>query len=116
MNELNNLTEKKKTGFSITSLVFGILGLVTPFLAVLIYIILTLDVRDDGFLAVFVIVIGLGWWTLMTVLSFVFLVAAFIRRETGRVKTFAAIAAVLSAAVIAGIIAFFVIAGSLSKY
>ncbi|HQU81839.1 MAG TPA: hypothetical protein PKY59_01865 [Pyrinomonadaceae bacterium] len=85
MNAMNNLT-KKSNGASVTSLVFGILGLITPIPAILFYVILTWNTRDDGWLAVFVIVISLAWWTLMTVLNLIFLVAAFVRKETGNRK------------------------------
>lgn len=115
MNTINNLPEKKE-GASVTSLVFGILGLVTPIFAVLIYLLLTLDVRDDGWLAVFVIVGSLVWWTTMTVLSVIALAVAYIRKESGKFKVFAIVASALSAACILGIVGFFVIAGSLSKY
>lgn len=115
MNEANNSSEKKN-GASVTALVFGILGLVTPIFAVLIYLILTLDVRDDGWLAVFVIVGILMWWSATTVLSMVTLAVAYFRKESGKVKVLATVASVLSAACILGIVVFFVIAGSLSKY
>lgn len=115
MNAINNLPEKKN-GASVTALVFGILGLVTPILAVLIYVLLTLNTRDDGWLAVFVIVVGLAWWTLMTVLSVTALAAAYFRKESGKHKVFATVASALSVACILGIVGFFVIAGSLSKY
>ncbi|MCD9189520.1 MAG: hypothetical protein LUM44_24125 [Pyrinomonadaceae bacterium] len=115
MNAINNLPEKKN-GASVTSLIFGILGLVTPVFAVLIYVLLTLDVRDDGWLAVFVIVGGLVWWSAMTVLSLIALAAAYFRKESGKAKVFATVATALSVICILGIVGFFVIAGSLSKY
>lgn len=115
MNAINNLPAKKN-GASVTSLVFGVLGLVTPILAVLIYVLLTLNTRDDGWLAVFVIVVGLAWWTLMTVLSVTALAAAYFRKESGKVKVFAIVASALSVTCILGLVGFFGIAGSLSKY
>lgn len=115
MNAINNLPEKKN-GASVTALIFGILGLVTPIFAVLIYVLLTLDVRDDGWLAVFVIVVSLVWWTLMTFLSVIALAVAYFRKESGKHKVFATVASALSAACILGIVGFFVIAANLSKY
>jgi len=115
MNAINNLPEKKN-GASVTSLVFWILGLVTPILAVLIYVLLTLNVRDDGWLAVFVIVASLVWWSAMTVLSVIALAVAYFRKESGKHKVFAVIASALSAACVLGVIGFFVIAANLSKY
>lgn len=112
---MNNLT-KKSSGASVTSLVFGILGLITPIPAILFYVILTWNTRDDGWLAVFVIVISLAWWSLMTILNLIFLVAAFVRKETGKPKVFATISAVISTTIILGFAAFILIAGSTSKY
>ena len=115
MNGINNLSEKK-IGASVVSLVFGIIGLITPIFAVIVYVILTWNVRDDGWLAVFVIVCSLAWWTLMTILNLGFLVAAFVRKETGKAKVFATISAGISVTIILGFAGFILIAGSTSKY
>lgn len=116
MNELNNFAEQKKPTLSMISLLFGILGLITPIPAVLIYVILTWNVRDDGWLAVFVIVCSLAWWSLMTILNLIVLVIAFIRKESGKAKVFATISAVISATIILGLVGFILIAGNMSKY
>lgn len=116
MNELKNFAEQTKPTLSIISLVCGILGLITPIPAILFYVILTWDVRDDGWLAVFVIVCSMSWWTLMTALNVVFVAAAFIKKETGKAKVFATISALISTTIILSFVGFILIAGSSSKY
>ncbi len=112
----NNFSIEKKATFFKISLISALLGLFTPIPAIVFYILLTLETKDDGWLAVFVIVISLALWTLMLLISGICLIVGFIRKETGRTKIFAVLAFIISALPPLAIIGFTLIASALNSY
>lgn len=110
-----NIVAKKPYLFKI-ALVTALLGLLTPIPAIVFYILLTWNTRDDGWLAVFVIVIALGFWALMLFISAICLIAGFVLKEKGSAKTFAIIAFIISALPPLGIVGFILIGSALDSY
>ncbi len=110
-----NINAKKPYMFRI-SLVAALLGLLTPIPAIVFYILLTWNTKDDGWLAVFVIVIALGFWILMLFISGICLIAGFYMKEKGSAKTFAIISFIISALPPLVMVGFIVIAGAFDSY
>lgn len=116
MNNADNFSIEKKSTFFKLSLISALLGLFTPVPAIVFYIFLTWNTRDDGWLAVFVIVIALAWWSLIIVISAIFLLTGFIRKEAGRTKIFAVTAFIISALPPLGVVSFILIGSTLDSY
>ena len=116
MNNANNFSIEKRPTFFKISLISAILGLITPIPAIVFYIFLTWNTRDDGWLAVFVIVLSLAWWTLMVLISAACSITGFIRKETGRTKIFAVIVFIISALPLLGMVGFILIGSTLDSY
>lgn len=104
---------EKKPVFYWLALISGLFGLITPIVSGIVYWIMTLDVRDDGWIAAFVFGIGIIWWIVMSVIGIIFVIAGLIRKESGWIKLLGIISTVLSIAVLVGIFLFILIAGNL---
>ena len=83
--------------------IFALLGLATPFLVFLaarFWLGLPCCGEDsnpaDGIGWMLVMMGGIAWWTITEIISFVFTISGFARKETGRIKLFAIVASGLS--------------------
>jgi len=93
----------KKPGLLITGFVFSMLGLVTPFLVYLAYLVIIPTPRagenhtpGDGLGVMLIGMFGILWWTLTALLSLVFTVSGFARGERGGIRIPAVATTVLS--------------------
>lgn len=116
MTDMNEIAARKKPIFYWISLVSALISLISPFVSGVIYWLLTLDTRDDGWIAAFVFGTTAILWLVLALLSIGAVIIAFLRKESGLIKVFACIAAGISTLLIVGIILFVLIGSSLDKY
>lgn len=98
-----NSSNLKKTTLSKISLVFALLGLVTPIFVIgFARLIMGLPCCGeehnpaDGIGWLLVMSAGIAWWTLVEILSLLFLVIGAALQESGRPRTFAKVSSFLS--------------------